>query len=102
MAKKADMQPTWTFKVEKALKEADDFMSFEQLRAVTGATHNQMTATLHHLKKSRVVDALEGDGRLWWFLTGEDKRTTKVEERTPEPKGNRHRASRKVSKPNND
>ena len=98
-ANRADMQPTWTSLTCKALQEADDFMSFDQLMERTGASYKQMSATLYHLKKERVVDALEGDGRLWWFLTGEDKRTYTQEQRTPEPKGNRTRGSKKTTKP---
>lgn len=91
MANKADQQPTWTSKVTDALRKADDFMSFAQLQAATGADNNQLSATLHHLKNRRVVDAMEGDGSLWWYLTGEDTRQRAVEMRQPEPKGNRTR-----------
>jgi hypothetical protein len=88
---KADRKPTWTSKVERALRDADDFLSFAQLLELTGASPNQLGATLFHLQKRRVVEAVEGAGHLWWFLTGEDTRTSVVTERVSEPVGNRTR-----------
>lgn len=87
----ADRQPTWTSKVVRALADANDFMSFDQLIEATGANRNQLGATLHHLQNRRVVEAVEGGGHLWWMLTGEDTRSKSVDERAQEPKGNRTR-----------
>lgn len=99
MANKADRKPTWTAKVRDALRDADDFMSFDQLVQATGANRQQLAATLHHLKvNAGVIDCLEAEGRLWWFLTGNDKRLYSHEERVVEPKGSRTRGPRKVKK----
>lgn len=84
--------PTWTSKTVQALRAADDFLNFPQLLAATGANPDQLRASLHHLKvRAGAVDCLEAEGHLWWFLTGEDRRATTVDERVPEPKGNRTR-----------
>ena len=89
---RADRAPTWTSKTVDALRRADDFLNMEQLLAATGATGDQMRAALHHLKvRAGAVDCLEAEGHLWWFLTGEDRRSKTVDERVPEPKGNRNR-----------
>lgn len=96
----ADRKPTWTSLTVDALRIADDFMNVAQLVAATGGSANQIAAALHSLKGYRVVGAMESDGVLWFYLTGEDTRTTTVEARTPEPKGNRTReAGRYKRKP---
>lgn len=96
---KADKKPTWTSLVVEALHTADDFMTLPQLMGATGANGDQMRATLHHLKNSRVIDAMEADGVLWFYLTGEDTRLKPLAERVPEPKGNRHRKAYTRRKP---
>lgn len=93
---KADKRPTWTALTIKAMGTLDDFATTEQLMQLTGGTSNQIRATLHWLKKAGVIEAMESDGRLWWYLTGEDKRERALEERAEEPKGNRSR--KKASK----
>jgi hypothetical protein len=92
--RKGDKRPTWTHLVLRALQERDDFMDQELLLAATGASKNQLSAALIHLKRFKAVDAVESEGRLWWCATGEDTRSKALEERTPEPPGNRTRASR--------
>lgn len=96
----ADRQPTWTAKAIGALKAADDFLNFQQLMTLTGANRDQLSAALHHLKtRAKAVDCLESEGHLWWFLTGEDARGRVVEERVPEPKGNRGARKKPGPKP---
>lgn len=90
---KADRKPTWTSLTVQALQARDDFMTLPQLVAVTGANPSQMGAALHHLKQHGVVEALQAEGGLWWFLTGKDTRSREVGERVPEPEGNRTRAT---------
>lgn len=87
-------RPTWTRLTVDALKKADDFMSFTQLLAATGANANQMRATLHHLQARKVVDAVLVQDGPWWFLTGDDTRSFTTDERVPEEPGNRHRRSK--------
>src|SRR4051812_36426811 len=91
----ADRRPTWTSLVVRALAERDDFANFEQLRAATGASPKQLSATLFHLKNVHAVDALECEGHLWWFLTGADDRTRPLDERVPELPGNRTRGGKR-------
>lgn len=96
----ADRRPTWTSRFVAALRDRDDFMSLPQLMEATGANGDQARATLYHLKAQRVVDVIEAEGALWWFLTGEDQRSRTIEERAPEPTGNRSRqGTRRRSRP---
>ena len=92
---RADARPTWTHLVLEALRTADDFMSFEQIAASTGASHNQLSATLHHLQNRKAVEAVEVNGKPWWFATGADTRTKTVDVRVPEEPGNRRRGPRR-------
>lgn len=90
-------QPTHTSLVERALLEADDFVSFTQLKAATGLPGNHVSATLTHLKGFKAVDSVESQGSLWWFATPQtDTRQVTYAERTPEVKP---RKSRKTVKP---
>jgi chromosome segregation and condensation protein ScpB len=96
MKPRGDKRPTWTSLVEAALVTADDFMSVEQLMAVTGGTVNQVTAALHHLQLHHAAEVVEGGGRLWWFATpSTDTRSRVVEERRPEKPGTRRRRVRR-------
>jgi hypothetical protein len=90
-----DPRPTWTHLTLEALRVADDFVSFDDLRAATGASPNQLSAALFHLQKRRCVEAIEGNGKLWWFATGEDTRSRVQELRTPEEPGSRRRGPRR-------
>ena len=91
---KQPKQPTWTALTLAALESRpDNFMTAAQLRAATGATRNQQSAALIHLRKRHAVDCVvEPDGVAWWFATtAYDDRTKHVDERCPEEPGNRHR-----------
>lgn len=85
---------TWTYLVEEALRRADDFISVAELRARTGANPNQLSATLHHLQKCGVVDAVVAQGTLFWFYAGGDTRTYSLEVRADEERPRRPRHSR--------
>jgi hypothetical protein len=97
--KRADRKPTWTHVILEAMKTLDDFMTAEQIGQLTGANNSQVSATLHHFKNNGVAECLESDGKLWWYLTGEDKRTKTVDERVPEEKGHRTRRKGYSRKP---
>lgn len=86
----ADKQPTLTALVVQALGRLDDFATAAQLRAAIG-TENNLSSTLHWLKQNGVVDSMESDGQLWFYLTGDDKRTRSFEERAKEEPGTRAR-----------
>lgn len=78
-------EPTSTFRVFEALCRADDFRTGRQLQSELGLDVNHTSAALYSLKKYRAVEAIEGDGALWWFATPEnDTRSKKLEERCPE------------------
>lgn len=84
--KKGTPKPTWTSLVVDCLTRADDFMPLDALVSCTGARNNNVIgATLHHLSKYKVIDNVVGaDGRLWWFVTGDDTRLRALQERVPE------------------
>jgi hypothetical protein len=88
---------TTTTLVLEALVRADDFRTARQLIADTGRSYNQVLAALHHLRKYHAIDSLESDGALWWYITGEDTRTTVRDERTPETRQRRPRKVRRKS-----
>lgn len=90
---KNNKQPTWTKLVMGVLEGRDDFMTARQLCDELGASCNQMSATLVHLRKSRAIDCIvEPDGKAWWFVTpASDNRTRTVDERCPEEPGSRKR-----------
>jgi hypothetical protein len=94
-----EKRPTWTHLVTEALRTADDFRSFAELRAATGASVNQLGAALWHLQKCKVVESVGGPGGLFWFYTGAgDTRCREIGERTPEDKPRRVRRVRKEVK----
>jgi hypothetical protein len=84
-------KPTWTSLTIQTLQIMDDFLSATQLCDLTGASHNQMSATLHHLQSRKVVDAVLVQGEPFWFLTGADERVTSIDEKIPELPGSRNR-----------
>lgn len=89
---KQDKRPTWTSLILEALTKADDFMTAKQLGMAVGATHNQVSAALHHLRNRHAVDCLASDDQLFWFATPDsDDRERVVEERRPEEPGTRRR-----------
>lgn len=93
---RAAKHPTWTHLVEETLRTADDFVSFEDIKAATGANRNQTSAALHHLQSRKVVDAVSVQGVPFWFYTGLDTRIYTVEERVKEENPRR---VRRVTKP---
>jgi hypothetical protein len=90
-------RPTWAYLVEEALRTADDFVSVSALRNTTGASANQLSATLHHLQKCKTVDAVVAQDSLYWFYTGDDTRCRHVEERAVEDKPRRQRKAPSTS-----
>lgn len=93
---------TATTRVLEALVRADDFCTARQLQQELALDCNHVSAALHHLRKYKAVDCLEGEigggyGTLWWFATPErDCRSRVVHERTPEPRPRKpRRAARK-------
>lgn len=73
-------QTTTTLLVLEALQNADDFLTAREIMRITGRESNRVTAALAHLRKHKVVECLEQDGQLFWYLTGEDDRETTREE----------------------
>lgn len=89
-----DRHPTHTCLVLEALVGwPQDFASIRDLMAATGSSYSQISAALFHLRNKHAVEVvIEHDGQAWWFATpGDDERTRVVDERVPEPPGNRHR-----------
>ena len=77
------------------MREADDFVSTEMIRAATAYDFNRIGATLCHFKKHKAAECLSSGDQLWWYLTPEtDTRVKHVDERVPEEKGTRNRRRR--------
>jgi hypothetical protein len=93
---RADKEPTKTSIVLACLVTADDFITASQLieRLAGKANPNQVSASLHHLKKRHAIDCMESDGKLWWYSTPElDDRSKIVEEKVVETSPRRTRGS---------
>lgn len=88
---------TWTSVTEDTLRIMDDFLSMQQIVALTGGASNQISAALYSLKMYLVVDCVISEGQLFWFLTGLDTRVRVVEERTPEDKPRKTRRRKAAS-----
>jgi len=96
-----DARPTHTCLVLQALAGwPQDFASVRDLMEATGSNYAQVTAALFHLRARHAADVVvEHDGQSWWFATpGDDDRTKVVNERVPEPPGNRRRGPRHNSR----
>lgn len=91
---KAEKRPTWTSLTVETLRVMDDLLTLPQLCDLTGGTPNQISAALCMLQKYEAVEAIEGNGKLWFFLTGRDTRSHTLAERTPEEPGTRNTKGR--------
>lgn len=98
---KGPKAPAITFLVQEALRVADEFLTFEEIRYTTQCTPNQVSAALYHLCKFKVVEALPQEEEVYYFLTGEDNRHRYLELRAKEeqPRNRRKANVRKVSPP---
>lgn len=74
-------EPTTTSLVTEALAIMDDFMNATDLAELIGRTPHRVMNALHGLKSRQVVDSVLNEGRLFWFLTGDDARTRVFAER---------------------
>lgn len=74
---------THTFKVEEALRAADDFLTAAMIVKATKLKPNQVSAALHNLRRYRVVDVVvQPNGVGWWFTLPpeDDVRSKHLEE----------------------
>lgn len=76
--------------VERALREADDYVTPAALVKITGANINQVSAACSELYNYKVVDFIANDNGVkthWFALPPEsDQRIRKHHERKPESK----------------
>ena len=80
---------TCSHKVLSLLRTRGDFLNEKQIAAFSGCNANQVSASLHHLRKHHAADVvIEADGRGWWFALPieNDTRSKVLLERTPESK----------------
>lgn len=82
---RGETKPTSVWLVREAIAKADDFMTVEMIVKAIGRKRNNVTAAVHWLKSRRVIDAVEVDLVLWWFITGEDDRHHTTDVITAEP-----------------
>lgn len=58
----------FTLRVETYLRTIDDFATIAMIRDATSLNYNQIYASLHNLRRNRVVDVIiDPDGIGWWF-----------------------------------
>jgi DNA-binding transcriptional regulator GbsR (MarR family) len=90
---KANKVPTVTSQVMEALTQYDDFLSMDDIVALTGCSKNNVSSALFALRHYKAVDVvIQPDGRGWWFAVPElDLRTKVLEMRTPEEKPRRRK-----------
>ncbi len=80
-------EPTHNALVERALREADDFLSRDMLVARGCGRPEQVSHALHYLRSQHVVDVVVNpDGTGWWFAlpANLDTRSKHIPERAPE------------------
>lgn len=89
-------QPTWTTLSLELLVKRDDFLTTHQVAVMIGATYNQASAALFHLRKRHAIDIVIDKGIGYWFATPDgDDRSFHCDERVPENKPRRPRRSTK-------
>lgn len=61
-------KPTWTSVVLEFLRKLDDFANRPMIMLATRISSDQFTATVHCLRKYRVIDVIiQPDGSAWWY-----------------------------------
>jgi hypothetical protein len=89
------VEPTCVSRVEKALQQADDFLTAPMIRQAAAMDKHHVETCLWHLAKYQAIDSIRSGDELWWFLTPErDLRARKVAERAKEDKPRKPRRSR--------
>lgn len=95
---KAPKEPTFTSIVENWMKQQDDFVTLDQIKAGTTLNTNRVSACLTHFYRRKVVDFIVSDGKTYWYATPDtDDRTRVVEEKVPEEQGSRKPRSVRVN-----
>lgn len=88
--------PTYQHRVEAELSAAGDFLTVENLVARTRIDKEHVFHALLSAHKYRAADFLKENGHTYWFATpSTDERSKRIEERAPEPPGNRSGASKR-------
>ena len=83
-SRSAPVEPSKTFVVLEALRTYDDFLSIEDLTHETSLPARGVKTALWWLQKVRAVDAVEVNGRTFWFATGDDNRVRHLDMRKVE------------------
>ena len=90
MHNRRDARPTYVARVEKALREGDDFLSVQEVKARTGLDGKHVMDSLHHLFRYKAIAMLVDCGATYWYATADqDTRAKVVPERVPEEPGSR-------------
>ena len=81
-------ETTVTHLVEEYIRTKDDLLSAAQIQEGLKQPSNRVFAALHSLRNYKVVDAMEVDGKIYWYPLDPllDTRTRTVPERAPETK----------------
>lgn len=89
----------FTLRVEQYLREIDDFASIPMIAAKLQLTRNQVSASLHNLRRACVVDVIIApDGTGWWFTCPPEQDTRVVHQKSIKQGITRRRTHRKEKK----
>jgi len=80
-SRSAPVETSYTKRITDALAAADDFVPLSGLVDITRLPATKLRGALHWLKKSKAINSLDSDGRLYWYLTPDaDQRLRVIEE----------------------
>lgn len=90
MHNRREAKPTYVARVEVALKEGDDFLTVEDVKARTKLDGKHVLESLHHLYRHKAAVMLSDCGVTYWYSTADqDTRTKVIPERKLEEPGSR-------------
>lgn len=98
-SRSAEVKPSDTSLVMKALQDSDDFMSITQLVGATKLKRRQIMRALWYLQKVHAVESVTSQGSLYWFHSeATDTRKKVIEERRKEDEPRRFNGRRAAVK----
>ena len=88
---------TYTKMILDYLISLDDYATKAMIVAAVKLKQDQVAITLHDLKRHHAIEAMEADGKLWFYATPEyDDRQRKLDEIKEDIKRTRTKSRRRV------